>query len=119
MYNFYCYFTNPNKQNEEKPPKSVCAIHSGNKALELIRLPQIFGGPDVISVLPFIVQTKKNSPTVFNKFTKTMRKNIFNYKEAVNKIYIDEEVSFLMNTDKLEKLMATGPNYRKPQSINF
>ena len=53
MYNFYCYFTNPNKQTEEKPPKSAC-------------------------------------------------NNIFNYKEAVNKIYIDEEVSFSLNTDKLE-----------------
>ena len=56
-------------------------MHS--EALESITLPQIFSIPDVISLLPFNIQTKENNPNINFKLGKTTQKSMLNYKVHV------------------------------------
>ena len=44
-------------------------------------------------------QKKGSIPTVTYKLDNTIRNNILNYKDVVNSIYVDEEVSICWNTD--------------------
>ena len=41
-----------------------------------------------------------NNPTVVYQLGKTIRNKVFNYKGAVNSIYVDEGVSSCLNTDQ-------------------
>ena len=93
------------------------------------------------------MQSDENIPMVTYKLNNTVRNKIFNYKQTVEDIRVDEEVSFTLNTDlckckeskfcdphhkhvvtgdlrivenqKLRKLLAKGPNYREPVTGNF
>ena len=56
-------------------------MHS--EALESITLPQIFSIPDVISLLPFNIQTKENNPNINFKLGKTTQKSMLNYEVHV------------------------------------
>ena len=128
-------------------PKNICVINFQNKAIEHIKLSKILNEPDVISQLPMELQNKENRPIITYKLSSTIRNKIFNYKDTVNSIYFDDEISFALNTDpcqcskspfidshhkhvitgdlrivenaKLRKLLTKGPNYREPRSINF
>ena len=129
-------------------PKNVCVINFQNKPIEHIKLSKILNEPDVISQLPMELQNKENRPPIITyKLSSTIRNKIFNYKDTVNSIYFDDEISFALNTDpcqcskspfidshhkhvitgdlrivenaKLRKLLTKGPNYREPRSINF
>ena len=81
------------------------------------------------------------------KLGNTVRHKLINYKETVNSIFVDEVVTFSLNTDNcdcgqsrfcdphrkhiitgdlrsidnaiLRKLMTKGPNYREPRTLNF
>ena len=100
-----------------------------------------------IASLPTDLQTKENIPVVTYELGQPIRNKILNYKETVNSILVDDEVSFSLNTDncecqnsifcdphhkhvvtgdlriienpKLRKLLAKGPGYREPRSLNF
>ena len=135
-------------ENYKKPtPKYLCTVNFCNKAVECIRLSSIFNLPEVIQLLPSELQTKENIPVVTFKLGNTVRNKILNYKETVNSIFADEEVSFSLDTDpcecanssfkdphhqriisgdlriiensKLRRLLTKGPNYREPRSLNF
>lgn len=120
---------------------------NGNKSLEALLLPQFFNSSDVMTLWPLNIQTNENNPTVAYRLGKKIRNNIMNYKEAVDWIYIDEEIAFSVNTDqsdytsstfcdlhhknvitgnlrifrnnKLRKLLTKSSNHREPQSIIF
>ena len=90
---------------------------------------------------------KENVSVVSYILGNKIRNKIVNYKETVNSVFIDEEVSFSNDTGeclcanstfcdpnhhhiitgdlriienaKLRKLLIKGPNYRKPVSINY
>ena len=132
---------------KKSPPKNVCVVNFDNKALEAINLSKIFRHQDVISVLPEDLQGDDNIPVVTYKLGGTIRNKILNYKDAVESIYVDDEVSFSLNTTlcecqnspfcdphhkhiitgdlrlienmKLRKLLTKGPNFREPRSLNF
>ena len=90
---------------------------------------------------------KKKYLTATYQLGKTIRNKILNDEEAVNYIYGNEDVSFCLDADQcdcadfsfcdchhkhivtvnsqiiknnnLRKLLAKGPNYREPSTINF
>ena len=141
FHNFIIDIINTKLYKKKQKEKNV------NKFLEAIILPQILNSPDVISLFPFNIQTKKNNPVVTYKLSKTIRNNILNYKEVISWIYTDEEVAFSLNANQSEctssafcdshhdniitgdlrtiknnkprKLLTKGSNYRKLQSISF
>ena len=118
-----------------------------NKGLEHIRLASIFNLPECVNLLPEKLKCKDNNPVVVYKLGSTIRNKILNYKETVEEIFIEDEVSFTTNTGecqcsqsrfcdlnhkhiitgdlrivenvKLRKLLTKGPNYREPKTINF
>ena len=128
-------------------PKHICTVTFDNKGVEAIRLPKLLNDPEVTSKLPADMQNKENNPVVTYRLGGTIRNKILNYKDTVNSIYADEEVSFSLNTDtcdceqssfcnpdhkhiitgdlrivennKLRKLLTKGPNYREPRSVNL
>ena len=131
----------------KKKPKHICNIFFHNKAIDMIHLPSILNLPDVFSLLPNKIQDEENRPVVTFTLGKTIRNKILNYKETVDSIFIDDEVSFSLDSDpcdcsssqfsdafhkhvvtgdlrivenqKLRKLLAKGANYREPRNINF
>ena len=132
---------------KKSPPKHICVVKYDNKALEAINLSKILHFPDVISALPSDLQSEDHIPVVTYKLGGTIRNKILNYKDTVESIYVDDEVSFIRDTTpcdcesstfcdphhkhiitgdlrlientKLRKLLTKGPNYREPRSINF
>ena len=132
---------------KNKIPKYTCTVKFDSKALELIRLPRILNLLEVVFQLPDKLKNNDNNPTVTYQLSKTIRNKILNYKEAVNSIYGDKDVSFCLNTEqcdcadcsfcdphhkyiitgdlriiknnKLRKLLTKGPNYREPRTTNF
>ena len=100
------------------------------------------------STLPDKLKNNEINPVVTYQLGKMIKNKILNYKEAVNFIYVYEDVSFCLNTDqchcaissfwdphhhkhtitgdlrilknnKLRELLTKGPNYREPRTINF
>jgi len=133
---------------KRQPPKYPCTIMFDNKAVELINLSRILRHPDTFSLLPNSLQeNEENRPMVSYRLGPTIRNKIFNYKDTVNSIRVDEEVSFSTDTerctcansqfsdphhghiitgdlrvvenDRLRKLLTKGPNFREPKTINF
>ena len=48
------------------------------------------------------LQSKENRPVVTYKLTNTFRNKFLNYKETVNFIYVEDEISFNLNTDSCD-----------------
>ena len=93
------------------------------------------------------MRSKDEIAVVTYSLNSTIRNKILNYKETVNSIIVDEDVSFTLNSEpcdcenssfcdpnhkhiitgdlriventKLGKLLSKGPNYREPRSFNF
>ena len=139
------YSCKPKK--DKVTPKNICILKFPNKGIELIRLPSIINDKHVLELLPPSLQDAENNPVITFKLDNTIRNKVINYKDTVNSIFVDEDVSFATNTDacecagspfinkdhkhiitgdlriienkKLRKLLSKGPNYREPKSINF
>ena len=135
------------KKKSKLRPKHICNIFFHNKAIEIIHLPSILKEPAIFSLLPSKIQTEENRPVVTFQLGNTIRNKILNYKETVESIFIDDEVSFSLNSEpcdccnspfsdkfhkhvitgdlriveneKLRKLLVKGPNYREPRKIDF
>ena len=136
-----------NTTAKKAPSKFRCTVDFQNKAIETVRLASILRNAHVINLLPADMQSDENIPMVTYKLNNTVRNKIFNYKQTVEDIRVDEEVSFTLNTDlckckdskffdphhkhvitgdlrivenqKLRKLLTKGPNYREPVTTNF
>ena len=132
---------------DKKIPKYRCSVKFDNKIVELVRLSKIIRHPDVVASLPLDLQVKDNIPVVTYTLCEPIRNKILNYQETVDSIYVDDEVSFSLNTQscdcqnsnfcdphhkhiitgdlriienaKLRKLLTKGPNYREPRPLNF
>ena len=118
-----------------------------NKELELIPLSHNFNLPEVVFRLPNKLKNNDNNLTITYQLGKTIRNKMLNYKEAVNSIYLDDDVSFCLITDqndcaksslcdpqhkhiitgnlqisknnKLRILLTKGPNYREIRTMKF
>ena len=115
--------------------------------MEKVRLSKIFNSPEIIQLLPLKIQAEEHIPVVSYKLCGTIRNKILNYKETVSSIYVDEDVSFVTNSDecncqnsvfcdplhkhivtgdlrivenkKLRCLLTKGSNFREQRTINF
>ena len=74
-------------------PKYIIPIYFDNKGLQFIHLNAILHNQDVINCLPESLQNDEVPSTVY-KLTNTIRNKIFNYKETVNNINKDDNVSY-------------------------
>jgi hypothetical protein len=143
------YFTKVYKEEKGKAknvPKHLLPIFFHNKGLEFIRLKKILHNPDVISKLPDQLQAE-DPPSIIYNLTPTIRSKIFNYRETVNAIDINDQLTYgtnlpscdchnspfidadhghimtgdlrIIENQHLRKLISKGPNYREPRSINW
>ena len=139
-----CYKEEPS--NKKKAPAVLFPIFFANKGLDFIRIQSILHDNDVITSLPEKLQHEE-VPSVIYKLGKTIRNDIFNYRETVNSIDVTDrdtygtgitdcdcnsstfsdrfhshvitgDLSFIEN-NKLRSLISHGPNYREPKTINW
>ena len=134
------------KNQTKKCPKNICTVDFCNKGIELINLNKIFKSKQSVDCLPAKLKQPDFVPIVAYKLLPTIRNKILNYKDAVESIKIDGEVSFsssgtcecknsefcdshhghiitgdlrLIGNKKLRSLLSKGPNFREPNTINF
>ena len=130
-------------------PKNICIVQFANKGMDDIRLPKIFRMAEVKTLLPELLQSDEDIPTVTMKLTQPIRNKILNYKATVQSINIvKEQDGFviqnlppcdcehspfkdahhnhivsgdlrLINNKKLRALISKGPNYRENRTINY
>ena len=135
------------KTAKNLPPKYTCLVEFHNKAVEAINLASIFRKHEVIHLLPSDMREKDNLPMVTYKLCSTIRNRIFNYKQTVNDIFINEDIDLgpyinscscnnstfcdphhehivtgdlrIVKNNKLRKLLTKGPNFREPRTFNL
>ena len=138
-------YKTPSK-NPKKGPKHILPIFFHNKGLEFLHLRKILRNPDVISKLPECLQTE-DPPSIVYSLSQTIRSKIFNYKDTVNNIDVNDTITFgtllptcdcvnspfvdpdhghiitgdlrIIEDKHLRKLIARGPNYREPKNVNW
>ena len=142
------YRPKQDKSLKRNAPKNICIVQFINKGVEKIHLSSIFNIPEIVNLLPSPeLRTRDNLPVVTYSLGNTIRNKVLNYKDTVNSIFIDDEVSFSTETDtcqcdispfkdkdhghiltgdlriienaKLRKLLSKGPNFREPRTINY
>ena len=94
----YFILSKRNPSLKEDFLKTLLRYFFHNKSIELLRLPSILGCPEIKSLLPIELQTEENRPVKTHSLSKTISNTILNYKETVNYIVIDDEVSFTINS---------------------
>ena len=113
--------------------------------MDNINLPKIVKTPEIVELLPEKLKPEDAQPRITYKLGPSIRNKIFNYKETVESIIVEENVckslkacecessTFcdndhghvitgdlrIVKNSKLRKLFTKGPNYREPKSINF
>jgi len=130
----------------KKAPKYILPIFFHNKGLELINLKKILRNHDVIFKLPKMLQAE-DPPSIVYSLSSTIRNKLFNYKDTVNNINIDDQLTYgtnlincechkssfvnkdhghivtgdlrIIENKHLRKLISKGPNYREPKNINW
>ena len=131
----------------KKAPKYILPLKFKNKGLDAINLSKILHRDHLVNLLPETLQSEENFPSVVYSLESTIRNKIFNYKQTVADIDIDDRAKYnntLSNCDcktskfcdsthkhiitgdlriitntKLRKLISRGPNYREPRTINW
>ena len=130
----------------KKAPKHILPIFFHNKGLEFIQLKKILRNSEVISKLPDQIRSE-DPPSIVYNLSSTIRSKIFNYKETVNDIDINDQLTYgtklpncdcqyspfvdsdhghivtgdlrIIENQHLRKLISKGPNYREPRNINW
>ena len=134
------------KVSPKKSPKHILPTFFHNKGLELIKLNKIIQSQDVSSILPETLQCE-DPPSIVYSLASTIRNKIFNYKETINSLKLNKDLSFddifpscdchsssfvdpdhghiitgdlrIIENKHLRKLISKGPNYREPKTINW
>ena len=132
--------------NDKKSPSHIFPIFFDNKGLDHIKLASILNDNDVQNLLPPILKNQE-PPSVVYRLGNTIRNKIFNYKETVSAIDINDTETFgtglatcdchdsefvnehhqhvvtgdlrIIQNGKLRKLISKGPNFREPKTINW
>ena len=121
-------------------------IYFDNKGLDYIQISSILHEDEIISKLPQILRNEE-VPSVVYSLGNTIRNKIFNYKETVNAIDLNDTEGYgtgivrcdchesefvnehhghvvtgdlrIIRNQKLRKLISKGPNFREPKTINW
>ena len=143
---FFTKIYTEEKKTRRKAPKHLLPIFFDNKGLEFIQLNKILKNPDVVSKLPQPLKTE-DPPSVVYNLSRTIRNSIFNYKQTVNDIDVNDHLTYgtnlpscdcssspfldsdhghiitgdlrIIENNHLRKLISKGPNYREPRPINL
>ena len=117
-----------------------------NRGLNLIKLNKILRHKDIISKLPEKLQIEE-LPSILYSLSPTIRNKLFNYKETVNNIDINDQITYgtqlptcecfkssfvdkdhghiitgdlrIIENEHLQKLISIGSNYREPKGLNW
>ena len=111
----------PKQTERKRQPKHICTLHFNNKALEAIRLPQIFNHSHVVSFLSLNTQTKEKVPTVIYKIRQKILKKMINYNETVISRNVNGEIAFSPNTGQCDCTSSTfyDPHYKHIITIDL
>ena len=138
----------PKTSDKSKHSENPCVVQFSNKGFNKIGLSKIFKMEEVLALLPDKMQNEKYIPYPTFKLDSPIRDKVLNYKNAVQSlnIEIDDDVSFtnlnncecdnnpfqdpfhkhvvtgdlrIIENLKLRKLLAKGPNFREPKSVNY
>ena len=143
------FLTKTYKEKQVKPkkaPKFLLPIYFHNKGLDFIPLRKILRNQNVITKLPDKMQTE-DPPSIVYNLCSTIRNKLFNYKETVNNIDVNDQVTYgtglstcncqnsafvdkdhghivtgdlrIIKNRHLRKLISKGPNYREPRNLNW
>ena len=139
---------NPIAADKPKHKVNPCVIKFSNKGFNKLGLSKIFKMEDVLSLLPEKMKKEEFIPYPTFKLDLPIRNKILNYKEVVKSLHIeiDDDVAFTNMTEcdcanspfqdpfhkhvvtgdlriienlKLRKLLAKGPSFREPKSVNY
>ena len=88
-----CKLVKPSTIKVKNTHKNSCMLFFENKGLENIGLPKIFRQNDIISLLPSVLQLEENIPTVVYKLSPGIGNKIFNYKDTVQNIIVNDNAS--------------------------
>ena len=128
----------------KKAPKFVCVVNFINKGMDNISLSKIINKPEIFEKLPNRIKIEENNRIcVTYKLGNPIRNKIFNYKETVTTIAVQDPPSLttcscmqsefkdpnhghiitgdlrIVEDAKLRKLLSYGPNFREPKCINY
>ena len=135
------------KKDNKNLSKYYIPVKFVNKGFDFINLPRIIKQQDVYSLLPEIIQEADKCPKVVYSLTGTISNKVFNYKETVEKIDVEDKETYgttinqcdcrtsefrdteyqhvitgdlrIIKNKKLRKLFAKGPNFREPRTIKW
>ena len=138
-----CKLYKPPIVKDRKAPKFVCVVKFINKGMDNIGLSKIINKQEHFEKLPDRFKQNKEKICVTYKLVNPIRNKIFNYKETVASICIQDPPSLttcacsqsefkdpthghivsgdlrIVEDVKLRKLLSKGPNYREPRTINY
>ena len=131
------------EKSKKSTPELICKVFFDNKTIEMINLPRIFNLAEVKNKIPTECKIKE-APMVVYKLCPTIRSKVFNYKETITNLNVNEYLSNSITCDcesndlnnttfnhvitgdlsiiknsKLRKLFSKGPNYRECKSLNW
>ena len=141
------FYSRTGNSDKKKAPKYMIKMRFKNKGLDAIKLDQIVRKLEIRNTLPESLNTDENIPSVVYSLESTIRSKIFNYKDVVSCIDVNDLLSYgtgmescdcqnseFCNTDhghiitgnlkiitnnKLRKLVSRGPNFREPRTLNW
>ena len=131
--------------SNKQTPKNVCVVYYENKGLDDIDLSKVLNSPIVLDKLPDQLKTVDNIPKVTYRLGTPIRNKIFNYKQTVESIILNDDGSInvdncmcensplcdqdhghiitgdlrIVENSKLRKLLTKGPNFREPKTVNY
>lgn len=131
----------------KRAPKFIFPMTFRNKGLDSIKLGSFFRLEEVRSLLPDILNTDENIPSIVYSLEGTIRNKIFNYKQTVADIDTNDQITYgtglascdcqgsefcdphhghiltgdlrVIANQKLRKLVARGPNFREAKTIHW
>ena len=135
------------QKKEKRAPKFIFPMTFRNKGLDSIKLGSFFRLEEVRSLLPDILNTDENLPSIVYSLEGTIRNKIFNYKQTVADIDTNDQSTYgtglvscecqssefcdphhghiltgdlrIIDNQKLRTLVARGPNFREAKTINW
>ena len=141
---FYKKDTNSSKKSA---PKFMLKMRFKNKGLDAIKLGNILRKTSIRETLPECLNDDAFLPSIVYSLEPTIRNKIFNYKDVVSNIDINDNISYgtgltscdcstsvfcnrdhghiltgdlrIIANDKIRKLISRGPNYREPRTLNW
>ena len=131
-------------KSTKKPPSNICRITFANKAVDFINIHKILKDNNILQALP--VNLRNDPPMVVYNLTSTIRSKIFNYKNFVQSLDVDnflrddtilpcdcDNSAFkdvhhghivsgnldIVTNATLRKLISKGPKYREPNTFSY